>query len=313
MSLYQISCIRDIGQSIREITVYNQEAVVNPSPGAHFKWYIPELCSWRHYSCVLLPSQEKELTFAMKLNPESPSSQYLMSLREGEYVEMEGPFNHFPEKIASKNGRNIVIAGGIGITPLVGIACHINKSAGNVDFHYFSTNMQQAIYAPELAELFGERLFLHTKDSPSISLSKLLGKLTLSDRIHLCGPPRLLKAVFEYCDNEQFPRNNIAFELFTPSSSSKGEKEPSYEVEAVQSGIIFRVLPDQTLLDALEKAGLDPLYDCRRGECGLCALQVIEGEIDHRDFIMTKQEAELGQVIYPCVSRAKGMRLKLEI
>lgn len=312
MSQYQIHRIRELGQSVREITVYNQDAVTL-SPGAHFKWYIPEIDSWRHYSCVILPAQGQELTFAIKLNRESPSSQYLMSLKEGEHVELEGPFNHFAEIVAPEEGRNIVIAGGIGITPLTGIAYNIIQSAGKINFHYFVANREQAVYASELAGLLGERFFLHTKDGPRISIPELLGELTLSDRIHVCGPPRLLEDLFKYCDAKQFPRSQIAFELFNTSPAMNEGQEHGYEVEAVQSGIIFQVSAGQSLLDALEIAGLDPLYDCRRGECGLCALQVVEGEVEHRDFIMTDQEAALCQTIYPCVSRAKGMHLKLEI
>jgi len=87
----------------------------------------------------------------------------------------------------------------------------------------------------------------------------------------------------------------------------------AFVIDAVESGVSVNVNSDQSLLEALEAAGLDPLYDCRRGECGVCAIEVVEGEVDHRDFIMSEQEAACSTTIYPCVSRAKSQRLKLAI
>lgn len=312
MKQFAITTIRSVGEAVREFTLdadNNELALL--TPGAHYRWQMPDAIGTRSYSCVMLALPAPTLTFAVRLSPDSLSSGYLSGLAEGDIVTLEGPFNSFPQLSAPLNGRDIVIAGGIGVTPLTGVVARLVAAGRQPECHYFASSRSQAAYADPLESLLQERFHLHTAGGPRITIDALLGKLQRNDRIHVCGPTRLLSAVLDYCDAHDFPRSHLAFEIFNapPAEAEAG----GYEVEAAESGVRFYVSRGQSLLDALEEAGLEPLYDCRRGECGLCALEVIEGEVEHHDFIMTPQEAATSRTIYPCVSRAKGSVLKLAL
>ncbi|MBS9437730.1 iron-sulfur cluster-binding domain-containing protein [Photorhabdus noenieputensis] len=313
MMKYLVTHAYSLSDSVREFTLAISEgSAPQLTPGCHFRVFIPTINDWRHYSCVMFSSETREITFAIRLNDCSSSSRYLASLQEGDVVTLEGPFNHFPVLNAEGKGRNIVIAGGIGITPLTGIVARQCEAGRTPQFHYYAATREQAIYSDEIIKLVGEQCHFHFADGEKISIQQLLQDLTAADRIHVCGPARLLNDVLHYCDSQGFPRCQIAFELFgTVPVSIEGNE--GYEVEAVESGITVKVAPGQSLLDALEAVGLELLSDCRRGECGLCALEVLEGEVEHHDFIMSPEEAAASDMIYPCVSRAKGTHLKIAL
>ncbi|MCC8379387.1 flavin reductase family protein [Xenorhabdus sp. PB30.3] len=314
MQQYPICNIRILSDTIREFTLEAPEwELAALTPGSHFRWLMPDNIGTRSYSCVMLTIPTAKLTFAIQLNTASASSQYLQSLKVGDSARLEGPFNHFPQLSAPEGGRDIVIAGGIGITPIIGIIARLIAMGKHPECHYLISSQAQAVYATELATLAASHFYLHSTEEQKVCLSRLLGALQACDRLHVCGPVRLLNAVLDYCDNHHFSRQHIAFELFTTPTIKADIAETGYEVEAAESGIRLQVAAGQSLLDALEAAGLEPLYDCRRGECGLCALKVIEGDVEHHDFIMTPQEATTSRTIYPCVSRAKGSFLKLAL
>ena len=101
------------------------------------------------------------------------------------------------------------------------------------------------------------------------------------------------------------------FELFTAAAPEAGDQ--AFDVVLAQSGVTHRVAADQSILDCLIEHGCDPLFDCKRGECGVCAVPVIEGDIDHRDYVLSASEKAAGNVIQICISRARGPRLVLDL
>jgi vanillate O-demethylase ferredoxin subunit len=103
----------------------------------------------------------------------------------------------------------------------------------------------------------------------------------------------------------------VHFELFTAAAPQAGDH--AFEVELAQSGQRFTVPADQSILECLIDHGCDPLFDCKRGECGVCAVPVIEGAIDHRDYVLTASEKAAGNVMQVCISRCKGQRLVLDL
>ncbi|MBC7939773.1 MAG: 2Fe-2S iron-sulfur cluster binding domain-containing protein, partial [Chitinophagaceae bacterium] len=103
----------------------------------------------------------------------------------------------------------------------------------------------------------------------------------------------------------------VRFELFTAPAADAGDR--AFELVLSGSGRTLQVAADQTLLQCLVDAGCDPLFDCGRGECGVCAVAVLEGEIEHRDYVLSAREKAAGNVIQICVSRAKGTRLVLDL
>lgn len=313
---YTITDCRMLSASIKEITVRPQTpGLAVLEAGAHFKWFIPELNEWRHYSAVQLADRvapQGSVVFAIRLTADSVSSRYIRALAVNDTVQLHGPFNTFTYPTTEGVGRDIAIAGGIGITPLTGILHHLASLNRSAHLHYFAKSDDDAAYALPMKELLQERLHFHFSRQPDgrLSISQVLADLTPQDRLYVCGPQSMLNDVFCHAQANGLARERIHFEIF---NVAREDDASAFVIDAVESGISVNVTKDQSLLEALEAAGLDPLYDCRRGECGVCALEVLEGEVDHRDFIMSEKEAACSARIYPCVSRAKSQRLKLAI
>lgn len=308
---YTVTHCRMLSASIREVTVSGPKNPLEMAhAGAHFKWLIPGLDSCRHYSTVHLDeAADGCFTFAIRLSPDSVSSQYIRSLAVNDSVELEGPFNTFNYPLSAESGRDIAIAGGIGITPLTGILRHLQSLSRSAHLHYFAKSADDAAYAEHLQEQLQERMQLHLSGSRP-AISQVLADLTAADRLYVCGPASMLSEILSHAQAAGVARESIHLEVF---NVVRDDAAQDFVIDAVDSGVSVHVGPEQSLLEALEAAGLDPLYDCRRGECGVCALDVLEGEVDHRDFIMSEQEAACSARIYPCVSRAKSPRLKLAI
>jgi len=308
---YTVTHCRMLSASIKEITVTGAPvATLSAHAGAHFKWLIAPSGEWRHYSTVELgDSAEGHFTFAIRLSDDSLSSQYVRSLVAGDQVQLEGPFNTFNSPLDTRTGRDIAIAGGIGITPLTGILRHLTALDRSAHLHYFARSVDNAAYAEELRSLLQDRMNLHLSGQRP-AIHQVLADLCAEDRLYVCGPAAMLNDILSHAESAGLPRDRIHLEVFNiaPDEGSRG-----FTVEAADSAVSIEVGPDQTLLEALEAAGLDPISDCRRGECGVCALDVLEGDVEHRDFIMSEQEAACSARIYPCVSRAKSPRLKLAI
>ena len=306
-----VTLCRMLSASIKEITVSGAPASHGSAhAGAHFKWLIAPSGEWRHYSTVELgDSAEGHYTFAIRLGDDSSSSQYIRSLAVGDQVQLEGPFNTFNYPLDAQTGRDIAIAGGIGITPLTGILRHLTTLGRSAQLHYFARSADDAAYAQNLNTLLQERMFLHLSGQRP-AIRQVLADLHPEDRLYVCGPAAMLNDILSHAESVGLAREHIHLEVF---NVARDEGTRGFKVEAADSGVSIEVAPGQTLLEALEAAVLDPISDCRRGECGVCALDVLEGEVAHRDFIMSAQEATCSARIYPCVSRAKSPCLKLAI
>src|SRR5690606_7587164 len=118
------------------------------------------------------------------------------------------------------------------------------------------------------------------------------------------GPKPLLDQVLARTQARGWNHERVHFELFTTPVVEAGDH--AFEVVLAQSGETVSVRADQTILEALIDAGIDPLYDCQRGECGVCTVGVIEGDIDHRDYFLSESEKAEGKLMQICISRCRG-------
>lgn len=132
----------------------------------------------------------------------------------------------------------------------------------------------------------------------------------------------MLQVAMHEARERHWPEGKLRFELFyslkTPVTNPepilpKAEGGGSFEIEIKSTGAVFLVPPDKSIVDVLNEAGLDPLYDCNKGECGVCQVGVLAGEPDHRDFILSESERAANNLIQICVSRAKSARLVLDL
>lgn len=243
-------------------------------------------------------------------------SRYMHGLSVGATLTATGPKNDFPllGREHDAPGKPVVLlAGGIGITPIAAMAAELKAAGRPFVLHYSGRALADLAFTKELAALCGDALTLYGDDTPdrALNLDALLAPLSPRQHIYLCGPKGMIDALAAKAKALGWPQDAIHFELFADATAQAGDRP--FEVELRQSGKVLRVPADKTILDVMIAEGCDPLFDCKRGECGVCEATVLEGEPDHRDYYLSDAEKQSGKVIQTCISRAKSARLVLDL
>jgi vanillate O-demethylase ferredoxin subunit len=274
---------------------------------------------WRAYSLIALdPSRDPHEgvdDYLIAVRREEPGRGGSRHLHErvalGDRLRIGAPQNDFA--LAPGDDDVLLLAGGIGITPLASMARALRASGRRFALHYSGRNAAQLAFVEDLRALAAERLHLYADDEPAraLSVDALLAGARPGQPVYVCGPKGMIDAVIAAALQRGWPRESVRSESFVQAAPLGGDQP--FEVECRASGRTVPVPADKTLLDALLDAGLDPLYDCKRGDCGVCTVGVIEGEIDHRDYFLSDAERAAGKTIQVCVSRARGARLVLDI
>lgn len=307
---------------IRELELVRPEGGTLPGfeAGAHVRVQVrlPDGgTDWRPYSLVALDAAAaaapQRYVIAVRREAEGRGGSRFMheGLREGELIAVEPPKHDFA--LQPGTGRVVLLAGGIGVTPVASMAAQALASGREVVMTYAGRSRDLMAYLAPLQALLGERLSVHADDEQGgapLDVDAVLAGCGAADVVHVCGPQALLDQVLARAEARGWARERVRFELFAAPAAEAGDAP--FEVELAQSGKTFTVGARQTLLEALTAHGCDPLFDCQRGECGVCAVPVMSGDIEHRDHVLTAREKAEGRVIQVCVSRARG-RLVLDL
>lgn len=320
----QVAEARLLNPLIRLLRLRAADGAVLPgyTPGAHVQVRVrlPDGSGdWRHYSLVDLAGDAagicapREYTIAVRLEETGRGGSRFMheGLPPGSTVEVTPPKNDFPLHDGAPGA--VLVAGGIGVTPLASMAAWRHAQGQPVRMCYAGRSRPMMAFLPELQALLGDALAVHADDERGAPLDAgaLLDGCAADERVYVCGPKVMLDAVLAAAHARGWPPERVHFELFNAPVAEAGDRP--FEVELIQSGQRFTVAADQTILDCLIEHGCDPMFDCKRGECGVCAVPVISGEIDHRDYVLSQREKDAGNVIQVCISRAKGSRLVLDL
>lgn len=231
------------------------------------------------------------------------------NVREGDALRVRGPRNNFPLRPAA---RYLFVGGGIGITPLLPMMAEAQAAGAEWSLLYGGRSHASMAFLPEL-EGYGERVTVRPQDRHGLlDLVGFLGDPDPSALVYCCGPAALIDAVEAHCAD--WPPGALNVERFTATRrSAEGGDEQAIDVELRASGITLTVPPGQSVLRAVEQAGVPVLSSCEEGICGSCETAVVEGEVDHRDQLLTDEERAAGDTMLICVSRARGGRLVLDL
>jgi ferredoxin-NADP reductase len=225
-------------------------------------------------------------------------------------VRVRGPRNHFPLVPAQ---RYLFIAGGIGITPIVPMLAAVSRTAADWTLLYGGRSLSSMAFADDLCSRYGRRVTLWPQDTHGLpDLDALLGDPDLADGetlIYCCGPEPLLEAVENRCDT--VPRGVLHVERFSPGELAQPALDGAFEVQIDSTGEIFSVGPDQSILGVLRDAGVYVDASCEEGTCGTCETPVLDGAVDHRDFVLSEDEREDARTMMVCVSRAACPRIRI--
>jgi ferredoxin-NADP reductase len=284
--------------------------------GAHIKVHLPR-SDERSYSLVNLsadPSANRNpRSYLLGVRLEQPGqggSAYMHSLRPGEAITAAAPANNFPLEAASK--PVVLLAGGIGVTPLVSMAAELTARSHPFRFHYAGRSREQLALLPAIADLVGNNLSIHTDDvSGLFDVVGLMSALRNDEPLYCCGPMPMIDLAIKTAKQLGWREGRLHFEIFTAPQPKAGDQ--AFEVVLKSSGESFHIPAGKSILDVLIAAGKDPMHDCKRGDCGICQVGVIEGVPEHHDFILTDAEKAAGKLMQICVSRAKTPRLVLDL
>ena len=310
----RVRAVRDVASDVRMIEIEPaDEAQLYPT-GAHLDIavVIDDLPDIRSYSLVGERPVAGAYRIAVKDVPDSRGgSRFMRALRPDAEIEISQPESHF--ELQYGRPEYLLVAGGIGITPMVGMAHALARHRRPFRLLYAARSRDQMPFVDELSELLGDGLELFVSaEGNRLDVASAIDRLHPDGELYLCGPLRLRDAAQHTWRERARRADRLRFETF----ASGGRFEPEAFVARLQdrNGREVVVRRNRTLLDALKDEGVELMWDCLRGECGLCAVRVCgaEGELDHRDVFLSEQQQREGDTIITCVSRAVGGTLTID-
>ena len=229
-------------------------------------------------------------------------------LRVGQIVEIGGPRNNFP--LDEDAGHTVLIAGGIGITPIWCMAQRLDKRGRSFELHYACRERGEAAFLDELRRL--DKAALHfdaESEGRFLDIAAIVAAAPLHAHYYCCGPQPMLMG-FETA-TRHLPPETIHVEYFSPKqeAATKG----GYLVELQRSGRQFEIGVGKTILQVLREAGIEAPYSCEEGICGACEVAVLSGTPDHRDNVLSEAARQAGNAMMICCSGSKSAKLVLDL
>ena len=301
----RIRAVTPLAADVRLIEI-EPEGGAEPYPsGSHLDLAVvlDGLPDTRSYSLVGERPHEGAYRIAVKRLPDSRGgSEFMHALEEGAEIEVSSPRSHF--ELQHGRPEYLLVAGGIGITPIVGMAQALARAGAELRLLYAARTREALVFADELTDLLGVRL--ETYVGERIDLGAAIDALHADGELYVCGPPSLREATRAAWRERGRPVDRLRFETFATAGRFPTEV---FRVRVRDHGDREVEVPrNRTMLAALGDVGIEVMSDCLRGECGLCAVTVLEadGDLDHRDVFLSEEEQDEGGSLCSCVSRAAG-------
>ena len=304
----------EIADPVRELILRPVNAAALPAfgAGAHLRFLVAD-GRWNAYSLIALPGDDgRSYRIAVRREDGGAGGSLAMhGLRTGDRIVAQPPRNDFP--LDAGTGPALLLAGGIGLTPLISMATALAERGRPFRLVMAARTRAAAAYADLLGDTFGEGISLHLDDlvGGPMPVAELIADAAPDTHVYVCGPRPMIEAARTAWAARALPDNQFHTELFDAPQPEAGDQP--FEVELASTGQVFTVPPGQTIIQVLEAGGVDLVYDCQRGDCGICQTGVLEGTPDHRDVVLSPAERAAGKLIHICVSRAKSARLKLDL
>jgi dimethylamine monooxygenase subunit B len=310
-----------VGKIIQETTFIkrfhlcptDQELLPAFTGGSHIATYVKNgnQVIERNYSLVSHPTDRTHYEIAIRKDEHSRGGSLYWhdEIKEGDHLEISWPKNHFP--LAFKAAKHHVFyAAGIGITPFLTMMEDLSAEDRSFELHYAARTKEDCAFYDYLNKKYpGNCHFYFSRtEQPNKMTPVTMAEHRIGSHVYFCGPVSMVKEFREAAEFFGYPTHSIHFELF--AVADEGPKDP-FVVKLANSEKIVEVSEKETLLDALLKAGVQAPYSCKVGGCGTCEIQVVEGEVDHRDHFYKSKERNTKKVILTCCSRAKASEKEL--
>ncbi len=270
----------------------------------------------RQYSLCNDPAETHRYLIAVLRDAGSRGGSLAMHDRvsEGDVLTISAPKNHFA--LAHDARSHLLLAGGIGVTPLLCMAERLAHVGAEFEMHYCTRTRARTAFMQRIeAAGFAPRVAFHFDDGPDaqrLNLAAVLSSPEPDRHLYVCGPKGFMDSVLGAARAHGWPEAQIHHEFFGAEVAARAD-DGRFEVKLASSGRVIPVAADRTVVQALAEAGVSVATSCEQGVCGTCLTRVIEGVPDHRDMYLTPEEQAAGDQFLPCCSRSKTPLLVLDL
>jgi vanillate O-demethylase ferredoxin subunit len=312
----EITHIKDLTPAIKEFELRSPEGRGLPefSAGSHIDIKFNDELR-RSYSLTNAPSTQGKYVIAVLEEVDSKGGSRWMhnDVSEGDVVTVTRPENNF--ELVKNASEHLFIAGGIGITPIISMGRFLQENGKNSVLHYCTKSEEKTAYTSEVQNIFGENLTMYHDGGDVTKGIDLISTLkTRADGAHLyvCGPKGMIDAALDAASH--WPEGTVHYELFSGADDLDRDDDKTFTVVLKQSDVTIAVPAGTSIVQAIRSAGIEINTACESGVCGTCQTDLLGGEADHRDEILSPAEQDAQTTLLPCVSRAKpGETLILDL
>lgn len=284
--------------------------------GAHIDVHLPSGLI-RQYSLCRMQVEAQYYEIAVLKDPQSRGgSTEVHRLNIGDSLSISEPKNHFP--LVDTTRHSVLIAGGIGVTPILPMAQQLQKRGLSFEFHYCARSPDTAAFSSVLKSAsFADKMHFHYSEvagSSQMDVVNVLSSHSSDSELYICGPASFIDFVLLQAKMLGWPEERLHREFFAaPVMDENVSENTAFKVKVHSTGEMFDVESDQSIVEVLDKNGVFVAVSCESGVCGTCQTGVIDGVPDHRDVFLTDKEHAQGKLIMPCCSRSKTPVLELDL
>lgn len=285
------------------------------SAGSHIDVHLPGGLIRQYSMCG--PDDEHgryEIAVQHETHSRGGSDALCLSVHEGDTLEISDPRNHFPLLPADDT---LLLAGGIGITPLLCMAQRLATIRARFQLHYCTQTRDRTAFFDRIGQsAYAGNAFFHFDDgdpAQKLDIAAVLARPGAAKHLYVCGPPGFLQFVREQARLGGWAGDNVHFEYFSPPAELAQAASMGFQVVIASTGQSVMVAENELVTDALARVGVDIPRSCEVGVCGTCLTRVIEGIPDHRDYFLSDAQRAANDQFLPCCSRAKSARLVLDL
>jgi ferredoxin-NADP reductase len=307
----RLNAIRYVARdtSIYELTNVAGTPLPPYAPGAHIDLHFPNGIV-RQYSLLEPEPSGETYSIAVKRDPASRGGSRSVheELRVGQTLTISAPRNNFP--LVENASHVILLAGGIGITPIWCMAQRLHKLGRSWALHYACRSRADMAFLDALAEMGKAHFHFDDENQGKVlDVGSIVAGAPRDAHLYCCGPTPMLQA-FEQA-TASWPRAQVHVEYFTPKPQPA--KKGGFVVELARSGQEFVIPEGESILQVLLNAGVDVDYSCELGICGACEQRVLAGTPEHRDAILSEEEQAANTRVMICCAGCKSERLVLDL
>ncbi|KAI3591505.1 Flavodoxin reductases (ferredoxin-NADPH reductases) family 1 [Cupriavidus sp. U2] len=266
----------------------------------------------RQYSLCNDPAETHRYQLGVLRDAASRGGSVAMhALVAGNILEISAPKNHFPLHADARH--SVLLAGGIGVTPILAMAQSLARSGASFEFHYCTRSAASTAFQDRIAGAdLRERTFLYHDDGQRADLQRLLAAPRADTHLYVCGPSGFMAAVLDTARAAGWMESNLHREYFA-APETPSEPGGAFQVTVQSTGRVIDIAADETVVQALAAHGVQIQTSCEQGVCGTCLTRVLSGTPDHRDAYLTDEERAANDQFLPCCSRARTGMLVLDL